>query len=75
MKTIFLIRIFAFFPLCGIIIPDLLFKASDAKYKIPGSHIIVGVVISLIIISSFILPILYGKLRSFKKLVALFFNP
>ncbi|RVU01575.1 hypothetical protein EOD41_06305 [Mucilaginibacter limnophilus] len=64
MKTITLIRLFAFFPLCGIIIPDATFAFHNAQYRWPAIHVAICILIMALIFVSFLIQALYPRLRS-----------
>jgi len=53
MKKIILVRIFAFFPLSGVLIPDVACKFISPSYQIPLLHIGICSILFLTIIASF----------------------
>jgi hypothetical protein len=55
MKTATLIRIFALFPLLGILLPDLSIALCDPKMHTPLSHIVTCIGMAIIVISAFLI--------------------
>jgi hypothetical protein len=64
MKTLSLIRIFIFFPFCGIVIPDLAFCLTHSTYNVPFSHLLIGLCLLVLIVCSFILQYVKAKLAT-----------
>jgi len=60
-KQITLIQIFAAFPFCGIIIPNVIFSLIGPTYSIPLLQLLIGCCLFFIIISSFAVQLLYSK--------------
>ncbi|WP_419788658.1 hypothetical protein [Mucilaginibacter sp. SP1R1] len=63
MKTLALVRIFTFFPFCGIVIPDCTFSLTSPAYHIPFSHLLISSSLLLIIAGSFVIQGFSTKLR------------
>ncbi|RYY34164.1 MAG: hypothetical protein EOP46_14325 [Sphingobacteriaceae bacterium] len=64
MKKITLIRLFAFFPFVGIVIPNAAFALNNNAYSIPLFQLLACMVLGLVILTSFAVQMFHPKFRS-----------